>query len=274
MRLAAFFAPSCDRRRPLWLHRSRGARHDRGGAIALDRGLRPLRDRLRRGGVLPGPARPHRRGVADEVRLPLRLVGAVGAAARALPRGAPAEAARRAFAGLALLALAPFADTIFSSEGLTWAFVAAAPLPLLQSPENVSATALLLRGRYDLRGLLQTVSTGLRLIAIAIGGAARRRRGGRRNRDRTGGRHGHRRSCRPRGVPALPKRAGGAAGRGPPGDRRLRAPVERRDGIALAPRGARARSSSASRPARPRSASSGSRRRRSRASRPRARRCG
>ena len=74
-----------------------------------------------------------------------------------------------ALAGLALLTLAPLADTIFSSDGLTWAFVAAAPLPLLQSPENVSATALLLRGRYDLRGLLQTVSTGLRLIAIAVG---------------------------------------------------------------------------------------------------------
>ena len=74
-----------------------------------------------------------------------------------------------ALAGLALLALAPAADAIFASDGLTWAFVAAAPLPLLQSPENVSATALLLRGRYDLRGLFQTVSTGLRLAAIAIG---------------------------------------------------------------------------------------------------------
>jgi len=74
-----------------------------------------------------------------------------------------------ALAGFALLALAPAADAIFASDGLTWAFVAAAPLPLLQSPENVSATALLLRGRYDLRGLFQTVSTGLRLAAIAIG---------------------------------------------------------------------------------------------------------
>ena len=74
-----------------------------------------------------------------------------------------------ALAGLALLALAPVADAIFASDGLTWAFVAAAPLPLLQSPENVSATALLLRGRYDLRGLFQTVSMGLRLIAIGVG---------------------------------------------------------------------------------------------------------
>lgn len=74
-----------------------------------------------------------------------------------------------ALAGFALLALAPAADAIFSSDGLTWAFVAAAPLPLLQSPENVSGTALLLRGRYDLRGLFQCVSMGLRLIAIAIG---------------------------------------------------------------------------------------------------------
>jgi O-antigen/teichoic acid export membrane protein len=74
-----------------------------------------------------------------------------------------------ALAGLALLALAPVADAIFASDGLTWAFVAAAPLPLLQSPENVSATALLLRGRYDLRGLFQTVSMGLRLIGIGVG---------------------------------------------------------------------------------------------------------
>lgn len=72
-------------------------------------------------------------------------------------------------AGLALLALAPVADAIFGGHGLGWMFVAAAPLPLLQAPENVGATALLLRGRYDLRGLVLTVSTAFRLVAIAIG---------------------------------------------------------------------------------------------------------
>jgi len=72
-------------------------------------------------------------------------------------------------ASLAILALAPVADAIFGGHGLGWMFVAAAPLPLLQAPENVGATALLLRGRYDLRGLVLTVSTGFRLAAIAIG---------------------------------------------------------------------------------------------------------
>jgi len=73
------------------------------------------------------------------------------------------------FAGLALLALAPLSDFLFGSDRLPWLFVAAAALPLLQAPENVAATALLLRGRYDLRGLFGSVSMGLRLAAIAVG---------------------------------------------------------------------------------------------------------
>lgn len=72
-------------------------------------------------------------------------------------------------AGLALLALAPVADAIFGGHGLGWMFVAAASLPLLQAPENVAATALLLRGRYDLRGVFQTLTTSFRLLAIVIG---------------------------------------------------------------------------------------------------------
>jgi O-antigen/teichoic acid export membrane protein len=71
--------------------------------------------------------------------------------------------------GLALLAIAPAADAIFSAEDLGWLFVAAAPLPLLQAPENVGGTALLLRGRYDLRSLALIASTALRLLAIVIG---------------------------------------------------------------------------------------------------------
>jgi O-antigen/teichoic acid export membrane protein len=47
--------------------------------------------------------------------------------------------------------------------------VAAAALPLLAAPENVSASALLLRGRYDLRGWLLSVTMGIRLVAILIG---------------------------------------------------------------------------------------------------------
>lgn len=47
--------------------------------------------------------------------------------------------------------------------------MAAAALPLVQAPENVGATTLLLRGRYDLRGGYAALSMLLRLTAIVIG---------------------------------------------------------------------------------------------------------
>jgi O-antigen/teichoic acid export membrane protein len=72
-------------------------------------------------------------------------------------------------AGVALLVLAPFADQVFDADGLALPLVLAAALPLVQAPENVAGTAILLRGRYDLRSGLLTLSMGLRLAAIAIG---------------------------------------------------------------------------------------------------------
>jgi O-antigen/teichoic acid export membrane protein len=72
-------------------------------------------------------------------------------------------------AAVALLALAPVANRVFDAEGLFWPLVFAAGLPLAQAPENVATTALLLRGRYDLRGAFQSFSMGLRLIAIVVG---------------------------------------------------------------------------------------------------------
>ena len=74
-----------------------------------------------------------------------------------------------ALAGLALLALAPAADWMFGAEGLTVPFLLAAGLPLAQAPENVATTALLLRGRYDLRGAYQSLAMALRLVAVAVG---------------------------------------------------------------------------------------------------------
>lgn len=68
-----------------------------------------------------------------------------------------------------LLLLAPWADQIFGEDGVGAALLAAALIPLVQSPENVGATALLLHSRYDLRGAYQAGSGALRLIAIAIG---------------------------------------------------------------------------------------------------------
>jgi O-antigen/teichoic acid export membrane protein len=71
-------------------------------------------------------------------------------------------------ATILIVALAPFADEIFGSEGLEAALLAAALLPLVQCSENVAATVLLLHSRYDLRGVYQALSAGLRLVAIAI----------------------------------------------------------------------------------------------------------
>lgn len=73
-----------------------------------------------------------------------------------------------ALATLILIAIAPFADELFDADGVTAALLAASLLPLVQSSENVAATALLLHGRYDLRGAYQAGSSGLRLLAIAI----------------------------------------------------------------------------------------------------------
>ena len=71
-------------------------------------------------------------------------------------------------AALALALLAPVADTIFGADGLTVPILVGALMPLVQATENVGATALLLRGRYDLRGAYQTFAMALRLIAIVI----------------------------------------------------------------------------------------------------------
>ena len=72
-------------------------------------------------------------------------------------------------AALALLALAPLAEWIFGSDDLALPLAIAAALPLVQAPENVATTALLLRGRYDLRAVAQSFTMGLRLVAIAVG---------------------------------------------------------------------------------------------------------
>ena len=74
-----------------------------------------------------------------------------------------------AIATVVLLLLAPVADSLFGGEGLAWPMVAAAALPVLAAPENVSASALLLRGRYDLRGWLLSTTMAIRLAAIVIG---------------------------------------------------------------------------------------------------------
>jgi O-antigen/teichoic acid export membrane protein len=71
-------------------------------------------------------------------------------------------------AGLAVAALAPLADDIFGTEGLTVPLLVAALLPILQSTEGIAAAALVLRSRYDVRAWFLLVSMALRLVAIVV----------------------------------------------------------------------------------------------------------
>jgi len=73
-----------------------------------------------------------------------------------------------ALATILVVAISPFANEIFDADGVQQALLAAALLPLVQSSENVGATALLLHSRYDLRSVYQAGSAALRLVAIVV----------------------------------------------------------------------------------------------------------
>ncbi|HEY8316096.1 MAG TPA: oligosaccharide flippase family protein [Gaiellaceae bacterium] len=69
--------------------------------------------------------------------------------------------------GLALLGLAAAARPVFGHAELRLPLAIGAAIPLLQAPEGISAVPLMLRGRYDTRGLFLALSMALRLAAIA-----------------------------------------------------------------------------------------------------------
>jgi O-antigen/teichoic acid export membrane protein len=71
-------------------------------------------------------------------------------------------------AGLIVLAVAPFADSIFGTTGLRDPLLVAAVLPILQATEGTAASVLVLRGRYDVRAWFLVLGTALRLVAIVI----------------------------------------------------------------------------------------------------------
>jgi O-antigen/teichoic acid export membrane protein len=74
-------------------------------------------------------------------------------------------------AGLFLVALAPFAKQVWGAGGVFVPMLIAAAVALLQSPEDVAATAIMLRGRYDIRGGFLALSQALRLVGVAAGAA-------------------------------------------------------------------------------------------------------
>jgi O-antigen/teichoic acid export membrane protein len=72
-------------------------------------------------------------------------------------------------AALLLVALAPFARSLWGAGGVFVPMLIAATITIAQAPENVAASAIILRGRYDIRGGFLAVSMALRLGGIAIG---------------------------------------------------------------------------------------------------------
>jgi O-antigen/teichoic acid export membrane protein len=73
-------------------------------------------------------------------------------------------------AGVTLVVLAPFAHDLWhGANGVFVPMLLAATIGVLQAPENVAAGAIILRGRYDIRGAFLAVSMVLRLIGLAIG---------------------------------------------------------------------------------------------------------
>ena len=72
-------------------------------------------------------------------------------------------------AALALLGLAPLSHAILHKGGLTTPLAIAALLPVAQFAEGTAGVALVLRERYDLRGLFLLLSMALRLTAVAVG---------------------------------------------------------------------------------------------------------
>jgi PST family polysaccharide transporter len=69
--------------------------------------------------------------------------------------------------GVAVAAIA--SSWIWSIGGLRDAMLVAALVPVLQAPEGMGSALLLLRNRYDVRGVLLLWSMALRLLAVVVG---------------------------------------------------------------------------------------------------------
>src|SRR5204863_7787311 len=71
-------------------------------------------------------------------------------------------------AAVALVLLAPVSQAVLHKGGLTTPIAVAALLPLAQCTENVGGSAIILRGRYDIRSYFLCFSMALRFTAIAV----------------------------------------------------------------------------------------------------------
>jgi O-antigen/teichoic acid export membrane protein len=74
-----------------------------------------------------------------------------------------------ALGGLLLAVLAPVSFLVWPGQHLGWPLLIGAFVPFVQAPENVAGCALMLHGRYDIRGIFFAVAMALRLTGTGIG---------------------------------------------------------------------------------------------------------
>jgi O-antigen/teichoic acid export membrane protein len=79
------------------------------------------------------------------------------------------KAAGAAIASVALLIVAPFADSLFHAHGLRNPFLLAALLPISFIPEAPAGAALVLDGRYERRAAFNFVTAALRTAGLVTG---------------------------------------------------------------------------------------------------------
>lgn len=70
---------------------------------------------------------------------------------------------------LGLLVLAPLSSLVWPHQHLFWPLLVGGFVPLAQAAEGVAGGALILRGRYDVRGVFFAISMGLRLAGTGLG---------------------------------------------------------------------------------------------------------
>jgi O-antigen/teichoic acid export membrane protein len=98
-----------------------------------------------------------------------QTAGRWGRLRRLYRRGLSLKSVGGVVAGVVVLALAPFSDSIFGNDGLVRPMLLAALLPVALIPESLSGAVFVLAGRYDIRAWFLMLSQGLRFAGIVAG---------------------------------------------------------------------------------------------------------
>lgn len=98
-----------------------------------------------------------------------QTAGRWGRLRRLYRRGLALKSLGGLIAGLVVLVLAPFADSLFGTRHLLVPMLLGALMPVTLIPEALAGAMLVLAGRYDVRGWFLAVTQALRLAGIVAG---------------------------------------------------------------------------------------------------------